>query len=154
MKKIVTININGKNYERYIDMRLSLAEFIREEAGLTGTKCGCNVGECGACTVLIDGKPFDSCIYLAIWAEGRAIRTVESLVGVDGELNLLQKTFLEEGAVQCGFCTPGFLMTSTSLIEKGEKLERKEIRRQLAGNMCRCTGYENIVNAVEKVMDS
>ncbi len=152
MKKI-NCTINGKPVEQYIDPRASLADLLRNDFTLTGVKKGCEVGECGACTVLIDGRTYNACIYLAIWAEGKEIRTVESLANEDGSLNTLQQAFLDEGAVQCGFCTPGFLMSATALIENGKPNSREEIRRGLSGNFCRCTGYENIVNAVERAMN-
>ena len=106
-------------------------------------KKGCEVGECGACTVIIDGETIDSCIYLAVWAEGKNIRTLEGLEK-NGELTRIQEAFIEEGAIQCGFCTPGFVMSATVLLERGEKLTRDAIRKHMAGNLCRCTGYENI----------
>lgn len=151
-KKAVHCEVNGARREYWVDVRWSLNEMLRGCQHLTGVKKGCEVGECGACTVLIDGEPFNSCIYLAVWAEGKSIRTVESLTGPDGSLSDLQQAFIDEGAVQCGFCTPGFLMSALPIVESGETYTREEIRRLLSGNMCRCTGYENIVNAVEKVM--
>ena len=142
--------VNGKDVAIMIDPSHSLADVIRYDLGLTGTKKGCEEGECGACTVIIDGETIDSCIYLAVWAEGKNIRTLEGLEK-NGELTRIQEAFIEEGAIQCGFCTPGFVMSATVLLERGEKLTRDAIRKHMAGNLCRCTGYENIVNAVEKV---
>ena len=150
--KLVQCMVNGKEVAEYVDVRESLLDMLRNRLGLTSVKKGCEVGECGACTVIIDGEAIDSCIYLAVWAEGKNIRTLEGL-SADGTLTRLQEAFIEEGAVQCGFCTPGFLMSATVLLERGEKLDREEIRRGMSGNLCRCTGYENIVNAVEKVMN-
>ena len=150
--KLVQCTVNGKEVAEYVDVRESLLDMLRNRLGLTSVKKGCEVGECGACTVIIDGEAIDSCIYLAVWAEGKNIRTLEGL-SADGTLTRLQEAFIEEGAVQCGFCTPGFLMSATVLLERGEKLDREEIRRGMSGNLCRCTGYENIVNAVEKVMN-
>ncbi len=128
----------------------SLLDMLRNRLGLTSVKKGCEVGECGACTVILDGETIDSCIYLAVWADGKEIRTLEGLEK-NGELTRIQQAFIEEGAVQCGFCTPGFIMSATVLLEKGIPLSRDAIRKHMAGNLCRCTGYENIVNAVEKV---
>lgn len=149
--KLVQCTINGKEICEYVDVRESLLDMLRNRLGLTSVKKGCEVGECGACTVIIDGETIDSCIYLAVWANGKNIRTLEGLEK-DGTLSRIQEAFIEEGAVQCGFCTPGFLMSATALLEKGELLSRDAIRKMMSGNLCRCTGYQNIVNAVEKVM--
>ena len=135
----------------YVDPRESLLDMLRNHLGLTSVKKGCEVGECGACTVIIDGETIDSCIYLAVWAEGKNIRTLEGLEK-NGELTRIQEAFIEEGAIQCGFCTPGFVMSATVLLEQGKELTREEIKKKMSGNLCRCTGYQNIVNAVEKVM--
>jgi carbon-monoxide dehydrogenase small subunit len=124
---------------------------LRNRLGLTSVKKGCEVGECGACTVIIDGEAIDSCIYMAVWAEGKNIRTLEGLEK-NGELTRIQEAFIEEGAIQCGFCTPGFVMSATVLLERGVMLTRDAVKKLMAGNLCRCTGYHNIVNAVEKVM--
>lgn len=150
-KKIIHFTANGKKYELYIDVNLSLLELLRDELGLTGVKCGCSVGECGACTVLLDGMPVDSCIYMAAWADGKNIRTVEGLKNPDGTLSEVQQAFVDEGAVQCGFCSPGFIMTATALAESGKKYSDSELKRELSGNLCRCTGYQNIFKAVKKV---
>jgi carbon-monoxide dehydrogenase small subunit len=123
---------------------------LRGEEGLDSVKHGCDVGECGACTVLIDGQPFNSCIYLAVWAEGKTILTLEGLSDTKGTISDIQQAFIDEGAVQCGFCTPGFIMSSLPIITSEEPVSREEIRKQISGNLCRCTGYENIVNAIEK----
>ena len=151
MDQKITFTINGEEKSLYIDVRESLLEVIRDRLGLTGTKQGCGVGECGACAVLIDGVAFDSCIYMAVWADGKNIRTIEG-ESCGENLSVVQQAFLEEGAVQCGFCTPGFIMTTTALVESGKELSRAEIKRELAGNMCRCTGYQNITNAAEKAL--
>ena len=155
MNRTITCTINGKKKELSVDVRQSLLEVLREQLGLISIKQGCAVGECGACTVLIDDVPMDACIYLAVWADGRAIRTVEG-ESKDGKLSVIQQAFVDEGAVQCGICTPGFVMAATALVEKnkGRKVSRDEIRRQLAGNLCRCTGYDTIVTAVEKSLKS
>ena len=141
--------INGTSVTRMVDVRASLTDLLRNDLRLTSVKKGCEVGGCGACTVLIDGRAFNSCIYLAVWAEGKDIRTVEGLASPEGELSLVQQAFIDETAVQCGFCTPGLLMVASEIVETGQAYERDELRRRLAGNLCRCTGYENIVNAVE-----
>ena len=135
----VTCTVNGKQRTFLIDVRSSLSDMLRGNAGLDSIKHGCDVGECGACTVLIDGRPFNSCIYLAIW-----------LSDVKGAISDIQQAFIDEGAVQCGICTPGFIMASIPIIEAEKPASREEIRRQIAGNLCRCTGYENIVTAIEK----
>jgi aerobic-type carbon monoxide dehydrogenase small subunit (CoxS/CutS family) len=135
-----------------VDARKSLLEALREN-GYTGVKEGCGAGECGACTVLVDGAPVDSCLYLAVWAEGRSIRTVEG-EAKDRKLSAVQQAYLDAGAVQCGFCTPGLVMTTTAFVEKhrGESVSREEIRKAHAGNLCRCTGYEAVIRAVESCL--
>ncbi|MDD2427372.1 MAG: (2Fe-2S)-binding protein [Eubacteriales bacterium] len=150
--KEITFTVNGKERSVMIDVRSSLLEVLRNKLHLHSVKKGCEVGECGACTVLIDGEPFDSCIYLAVWAEGKDILTVEGLMGADGSISDIQQAFIDEAAVQCGFCTPGLIMTSYSILADGKRYTRDELRQKLAGNMCRCTGYHNIINAVENIM--
>lgn len=149
--KNIKFTINGTPRSLFIDVRKSLLEVLRQELGLTGTKEGCGVGECGACSVLVDEVLVDSCIYLAVWADGTAIRTVEG-EAKGGKLSSVQQAYVDEGAVQCGFCTPGFIMASTSFVEKhkGRDVSEIEIRKGHAGNLCRCTGYQNILKAVEK----
>ena len=151
MIREINCTINGQEVCLEADIRHSLAEVLRSN-GYLGVKIGCGVGECGACTVLVDGAPIDSCLYLATWVEGKSIRTVEG-EAKDGKLSQIQEAYLEEGAVQCGFCTPGLIMASTSFIEKsqGKLSTRQEIRAGHAGNLCRCTGYEAIIRAVERV---
>ena len=153
MNQTITCTVNGKKRELSVDMRQSLLEVLREQQGLISVKQGCGVGECGACTVLIDDAPVDACIFLAVWADGRVIRTVEGESRND-ELSAVQQAFVDQGAVQCGICTPGFVMAATALVEKhkDQKMGRHEIRRGLAGNLCRCTGYDAIVTAVEKCL--
>lgn len=145
----IKLTINTKAYEMDVDVRKSLMDLLRE-LGYTSVKHGCGVGECGACTVLVDDTPIDSCLYLAVWANNRAIRTTEGECR-DGKLSTVQDAYVEEGAVQCGFCTPGLIMTTTSFLEKnkGKDLSHDEIRVGHAGNLCRCTGYQTIINAVE-----
>lgn len=144
----ITVTINGQLREFSVDPRMSLLELLRLH-GLVSVKQACAVGECGACTVLIDGTPIDTCIYLAVWADGQTIRSAEGEVR-DGVLSPVQQAYVDTGAVQCGFCTPGLVMTTTALIEKyrGQELCRDTIRRELAGNLCRCTGYEKVIDAV------
>jgi len=145
----ITMTINTKAHEMDVDVRKSLMDLLRE-LGYTSVKHGCGVGECGACTVLVDDIPIDSCLYLAVWANNRVIRTTEGECR-DGKLSNVQNAYVEEGAVQCGFCTPGLIMTTTSFLEKnkGKNLSHDEIRVGHAGNLCRCTGYQTIINAVE-----
>ena len=150
--KELKFTVNGKERSLMIDVRASLLEVLRNDLRLHSVKKGCEVGECGACTVLVDGEPFDSCIYLAIWAEGKEIMTVEGLVGEDCSISDIQQDFIDEAAVQCGFCTPGLIMTAYSVVSTGQRYTRDVLRHKLAGNMCRCTGYHNIINAVEKTM--
>lgn len=147
----IAFTVNGQEHMLAVDVRQSLLEVLREVLGLTGVKRGCAVGECGACTVLIDGQPFDSCIYLAVWADGKQIRTIEG-EAKDGQLSKVQAAFLEENAVQCGFCTPGLVMTTTALTESGKTYTKQEIKKELSGHMCRCTGYHNIVKAAERAI--
>ena len=125
---------------------------LRNEYHLTSVKKGCEVGECGACNVLIDGEAFNSCIYLAVWAEGKNILTLEGLAGPNGELSDIQQAFIDETAIQCGFCTPGFIMTAEEILSAGVLYTDEELRKLLSGHLCRCTGYENIFRAVKKTM--
>lgn len=150
----ITCTINGQRREFMVDPRTSLLELLRAE-GLTSIKQACAVGECGACTALLDGTPVDTCICLAVWADGKSIRTAEGEVS-EGCLSVVQQAYVDTGAVQCGFCTPGLVMTTTALVEKykGQTLCRDTIRRELAGNLCRCTGYEKVIDAVLASVDS
>ncbi len=150
--KVVHCSINGKDVEKVVDVRASLTDMLRNDYRLSSVKKGCEVGECGACNVLIDGEAFNSCIYLAVWAEGKQIRTLESLTGPNGELSDIQQAFLDEAAIQCGFCTPGFIMTAVEILESGKLYSDQELRKLLSGHLCRCTGYENILRAVKKTM--
>ena len=147
MKQLMRFNINGEIYEDEIDIRRTLLEVLRENFGLTGTKRGCNEGECGACTVLMDGKPVASCLILAVEAQGKIIETVEG-VAQNGELHPLQQAFLEYGAFQCGFCTPGVLMAAKGLLMESPKPSEEKVRQAIAGNLCRCTGYNKYVEAI------
>ena len=153
MNRNISLTINSKPVTLTADVRQSLLEVLREH-GYTSVKEGCGVGECGACTVLVDDVPLDSCLYLAVWADGRSVRTVEGETK-HGRLSEVQQAYLDTGAVQCGFCTPGLIMTSTAFVEKykgREKVSRTEIRRAHAGTLCRCTGYEGIIRAVEQCL--
>jgi len=150
--KLLKFNLNGRDVSCMTDVRLSLLDLLRDEFGLTSVKKGCEVGECGACTVLINGEAYDSCIYLAVWAEGKSVLTLEGLTGPDGELSDIQKAFAEETAVQCGFCTPGFILSAWELLSTGKEYSDDELRKLLSGHLCRCTGYENILRAVKKTM--
>ncbi len=150
--KMVRFNLNGKDVVCMVDVRASLTDMLRNDFRMTSVKKGCEVGECGACTVLINNEAFNSCIYLAVWVEGKKVRTLESLVGPDGALSDIQQAFVEEAAIQCGFCTPGFLMTSVEILETGKLYTDAELRKLLSGHLCRCTGYENILRAVKKTM--
>ena len=151
MLNIVHMWVNGKEVELAVDPRESLLETLREKLNLTSVKKGCGVGECGACTVLIDGVAVDTCLYLTMWADGKHILTTEGLKGPNGELNPIQQAFIDEAAVQCGFCTPGLIMTAVEIVGTGRKYTREELRKLIAGHLCRCTGYENILNVIEKV---
>ena len=150
--KVIHCTINGKEVEKVIDVRASLTDMLRNDFSLTSVKKGCEVGECGACNVLINGEAFNSCIYLAIWADGKEIRTLESLTGPNGELSDIQQAFIEEAAIQCGFCTPGVVMSAVEILESGKEYTDEELRKALSGHLCRCTGYENIIRAVKKTM--
>ena len=150
--KLVRCTINGKSVEKMVDVRASLTDMLRDDYRLTSVKKGCEVGECGACIVLIDGECFNSCIYLAVWAQGKEILTLEGLAGPNGELSDIQQAFIDEAAVQCGFCTPGFIMSATEILASGREYTDEEIRKQMSGHLCRCTGYENIFRAVKKTM--
>lgn len=144
----VEVTVNGNKYQRSIEPRLLLVEFVREELGLTGTHIGCDTSYCGACSLLLDGKLVKSCTMLAVQADGREVMTVEGLEK-DGELHPLQTAFSEHHGLQCGYCTPGMLMSSYSLLEENPSPNRDEICKGIAGNVCRCTGYQNIVKAVD-----
>jgi aerobic-type carbon monoxide dehydrogenase small subunit (CoxS/CutS family) len=147
MKVAVTLNVNGIGYPIEIEPHASLLRTVREQVGLTGAKEGCDDSECGACMMLLDGQPVNSCSYLALQAEGREITTVEGLAP-PGELSELQRAFLEHGGVQCGFCTPGMLISATALLRRSIAPTQAEVRVSLAGNLCRCTGYQGIIDAV------
>jgi carbon-monoxide dehydrogenase small subunit len=146
---LVRLAVNGQNVEREVEPRLSLADFLRHDLRLTGTHVGCEHGVCGACTVLVDGQPARACLMLAVQADGAEIMTVEGLAPGPDTLHPIQDAFWEAHGLQCGFCTPGFLMTSLALLRDTPRPSEDQIRAALSGNLCRCTGYQNIVNAVQ-----
>ena len=150
MKLPLTLNVNGIAYPLELEPGTTLLYAVREGVGLTGAKEGCDDSECGACMMLLDGKPVNSCSYLALQADGREVTTVEGLAGGD-ELSPLQRAFLEHGGVQCGFCTPGMLVSATALLAAEPRPSEDEVRIALSGNLCRCTGYDGIVKAVLEV---
>jgi aerobic-type carbon monoxide dehydrogenase small subunit (CoxS/CutS family) len=146
----IELMVNGKKVSKEIEPRLLLADFLREDLRLTGTHLGCEHGVCGACTVKMDGRAVRSCLVLAVQADGAEIETVESLMSEDGTLHPLQQAFADNHALQCGFCTPGFLMSLISNLEKKASPGEEEIREMISGNLCRCTGYTNIIKAVKQ----
>lgn len=150
MKKIIQLTINDKEYEVAVEPNQTLTDMLRYELGLTGTKKGCEVGDCGSCTVIMDGIPVNSCLVLAMQANGRKITTIEGLETEKG-MHPIQKAFVEKGAVQCGFCTPGMILSTKSLLDKNPNPTEEEIRTGISGNLCRCTGYQKIVDAVKSV---
>ena len=147
-KRTVTIYVNGTAHQQSVEPRLTLADFLRERVGLTGTHVGCEHGVCGACTILFDDQPVRSCIMFAVQADGHQIRTVEGLAQ-DGKLHPIQQAFWENSALQCGFCTPGFLLTAVDFLARNPQPTDLEIREALSGNLCRCTGYQSIIAAVK-----
>jgi carbon-monoxide dehydrogenase small subunit len=148
-EKTIKVDVNGELYEREVEARRLLVHFIRDDLDLTGTHVGCDTGNCGACTVLYNGDAIKSCMMLAIQADGASIETVEGLAR-DGELHPLQQAFSESHALQCGYCTPGMLMSAKYLLDSNPSPSEQEIRKAIQGNICRCTGYVNIVEAIEK----
>jgi carbon-monoxide dehydrogenase small subunit len=148
----ITINVNGRDYRRHVEPRMHLADFLRHELGLTGTHIGCEQGICGNCTVQVGGRAIKSCLMFAAQADGLPVTTVEALA--DGEeLHPLQRAFKEEHGLQCGYCTPGFLMAAEALAAEGRRPTRAQLREELAGVICRCTGYDNVLTAVERYLD-
>jgi carbon-monoxide dehydrogenase small subunit len=152
MKQTIRVTINGRLYEEDVEPRLLLSHFLREDIGLTGTHVGCVVGECGACSVLLDGKVVKSCLHLAVQADGREVTTVEGLAK-DGDLNPVQEAFVKHYAFQCGYCTPGMVIASHALLQRNPNPSEEEIRKALAGNLCMCTGYVQIVEAVKEAAE-
>jgi aerobic carbon-monoxide dehydrogenase small subunit len=144
----ITVTVNGQEHSLEVESRLLLVHFLREKLGLTGTHVGCDTTSCGACTVLVDGVPIKSCTHFAVQVDGREVKTVEGL-GQGGQLHPIQQGFHEEHGLQCGFCTPGMMLVSSALLEENPDPTEEEIRWALSGNICRCTGYQNIVKAVQ-----
>ena len=152
MKRILRLHVNGEEFEVLTEIHKTLLEVLREDLGLTGTKRGCDLGACGACTVLIDGKPYLSCLTLAAAVQERKITTIEGLTQ-EGEFHPLQKAFVEKGAIQCGFCTPGMILTAKSLLDENPHPTGGEVKKAISGNLCRCTGYVKIVEAILSVAE-
>jgi len=149
-KRIIELNVNGDNHELFVNPNRTLLEILREDLELTGTKRGCDQGACGTCTVLIDGKPVRSCLTLAVEAQGKKVITIEGLQEGDA-ITPLQEAFVSEGAVQCGFCTPGMILTAKALLEENPTPTKEQVLRAISGNLCRCTGYFKITKAIMKM---
>lgn len=154
MLKIIHLTVNGEPAEVAVDPRESLTDTLRERLRLTSVKKGCETGECGACTVLLNGKAVNSCLYPAVMAEGKEVLTVEGITGPNGQLSTIQQAFVDEAAIQCGFCTPGFIMTAVEIVGSGKRYTREELRERISGNLCRCTGYQNIINAMQRALEA
>lgn len=150
MKESIVLTVNGREYQLEVETNRLLVDVLRDDLGLTGTKISCEIGVCGACTVLLDGRAVNSCLVLAVDVSGRQITTIEGLAR-DGQLHPLQESFVEHGAIQCGFCSPGMILSTKALLEENPRPDEREIRRAIAGNLCRCTGYTKIVEAVRHV---
>ena len=153
MKQVFTLNVNGETYEVLAEPTEPLVKVIRFRVGLTGTKEGCGTGDCGACTILLDGKPVTSCLMLVAQAQGKQITTIEG-VAQNGQLHPLQQAFIDHGAVQCGFCTPGMILSAKALLDETPHPSEQEVREAIAGNLCRCTGYVKIVSAILAAADN
>jgi len=149
MKKIIRLKVNGEPVEAAVSQNQTLVQFLREDLGLTGTKHGCGLGDCGACTVILDGKAVNSCLVLAVQANGCEVLTIEGLAE-NGKLHPIQQAFVDKGAIQCGFCTPGMILSAKALLEEKPNPTELEIRTALSGNLCRCTGYQKIVEAIDE----
>ncbi len=147
MKRVIQLTVNGEPVEAAVEPNQTLLQLLREELNLTGAKHGCGLGDCGACTVILDGKPVNSCLVLALQAHGREVLTIEGLAE-NGKLHPIQEAFVDHGAIQCGFCTPGMILSAKALLEKNPKPTETEVRTAISGNLCRCTGYQKIVEAV------
>jgi aerobic carbon-monoxide dehydrogenase small subunit len=153
MKSFIQLTINGQPVEAAVDPNRTLLQLLREDLGLTGTKHGCGLGDCGACTVILDGRPVNSCLVLAIQANGSEVLTIEGLAE-NGKLHPIQQSFVDKGAIQCGFCTPGMILSAKALLDANPKPTEHDIRMALSGNLCRCTGYQKIVDAVEEAAEA
>jgi carbon-monoxide dehydrogenase small subunit len=152
MKIIITLNVNGREHELAVEPNRTLVDVLRYDLELAGTKKGCDMGECGSCAVILDGKPVNSCLVLAVQANGSEILTIEGLKTAE-QLHPLQQAFVDKGAIQCGFCTPGMILTANHLLERNPSPTEDEIRTAISGNLCRCTGYQKIVEAVQSVSE-
>jgi aerobic carbon-monoxide dehydrogenase small subunit len=152
MKTIIQLRVNGEQVETAVESNQTLLQFLREDLGLTGTKHGCGLGDCGACTVILDGRPVNACLVLAVQARGREVLTIEGLAE-NGHLHPIQQAFVAKGAIQCGFCTPGMILSAKALLDENPKPTEAEIRTAISGNLCRCTGYQKIVEAVQDAAD-
>ncbi|MBI4634538.1 MAG: (2Fe-2S)-binding protein [Deltaproteobacteria bacterium] len=152
MKIVINVTVNQKNYELAVEPNMTLVDMLREELRLTGTKKGCGLGECGACTILLDGQPVSSCVMLAVEAHNRKIVTIEGLETEKG-LHPIQQAFVEKGAIQCGFCTSGMVLSAKALLDDHPHPDEQDIRKAISGNLCRCTGYQKIVEAVQSVSE-
>jgi xanthine dehydrogenase YagT iron-sulfur-binding subunit len=150
----ITVNVNGSAHSLHVDPWTTLLDLLREGLGLTGSKKGCDHGQCGACTVLVDGRRINSCLRLAVTADGAKVTTIEGLAGADGALHPMQEAFVEHDAFQCGYCTPGQIMSAVALVQEGRARTREEIREYMSGNICRCGAYTNIVDAIQSVLGS
>jgi len=150
LKQLITLNINGETYEVAVEPRTTLFDMLHDKLGLTGTKKSCDLGNCGSCTVLIDNKPVLSCLILAVEAQGKDILTIEGLEK-NGQLHPLQQAFIDYAALQCGFCTPGMILSAKALLDSNPQPTEEEVKEAISGNLCRCTGYTNIVEAILKV---
>jgi aerobic carbon-monoxide dehydrogenase small subunit len=153
MKKLIHLTINDQQYEVAVEPNQTLVDLLRYQLGLTGTKKGCEMGDCGSCTVILDGKAVNSCLVLALQADGRSIQTIEGLETGEG-LHPVQEAFVEKGAIQCGFCSSGMILSAKTLLDQKSNPSETEIRRALSGNLCRCTGYQKIIEAVKSVPQS
>lgn len=151
MRNTISFILNGEPVQVEIEPYLTMLQVLREKLELTGTKEGCGMGECGACTVLIDGKTVNSCIYPALEVDGKSVTTIEGMTDAQGNLHAIQKAFVEYGAIQCGFCTPGMVLSAKALLDEKTKPTEEEIRHGIAGNLCRCTGYLQIIQAIKAV---
>lgn len=149
MKTIIQLTVNGQPVEAAVEANRTLVQFLREDLGLTGTKHGCGLGDCGACTVILNGRPVNSCLVLAVQAAGSEVMTIEGLAE-NGELHPIQQAFVDHGAIQCGFCTPGTILSAKALLDANPKPTELEIRTAISGNLCRCTGYQKIVQAIQE----
>jgi carbon-monoxide dehydrogenase small subunit len=150
VEHVINLRINGEPYEISVRPNMTLLDFLREKVGFTGTKKGCDTGQCGACTVLLDGKPINSCLVLAVDANGRELLTIEGLAK-NGQLHPLQEAFIQEGAIQCGYCTSGMLLSAKALLDENPAPKEEDVKKGIAGNLCRCTGYVRIVKAILNV---